>query len=66
MMRHIMPGCSAATLPCRKPLPGGDLGAGVEMPAKSWPFRCYRCSLARTILVKSVTSVTLKVRAQAR
>src|SRR5215475_11460543 len=31
MMRHIMPVYSAATLPRRKPLPGGDHGARLEI-----------------------------------
>jgi hypothetical protein len=59
MMRHIMPGCSAATLPCRKPLPAGDLGRASILPGAARRCEHYLRSLDLTIDVSSVSSVTL-------
>ena len=58
MMRHNMPCCSAATIPRCKPLPGGDLQAGVEMTARPSIGGCYRRSLDLTMRVRSVTSAS--------
>jgi len=56
MMRHNMPGCSAATLTLRKPLPTPEtIGHDAGTPVRHHHRSPYRRSRDRTVPIRSVT-----------